>query len=92
MRQMLAALKCCHEHYIGHFDVKPETPCLHLRFTLGSSRTNAYKFINALWFRRLGFFVDRCFGPNAPLQLYSHGATEAKIMCPKQPLHSIARL
>ncbi|CAE7845913.1 Calcium-dependent protein kinase 3 [Symbiodinium microadriaticum] len=24
MRQMLAALKCCHEHYIGHFDVKPE--------------------------------------------------------------------
>ena len=25
MRQMLAALKCCHEHYMGHFDVKPET-------------------------------------------------------------------
>ncbi|CAE7434394.1 CPK3 [Symbiodinium natans] len=24
MRQMLAALKCCHEHYMGHFDVKPE--------------------------------------------------------------------
>jgi len=24
MRQMLAALKCCHDHYMGHFDVKPE--------------------------------------------------------------------
>eukprot|EP00913_Durusdinium_trenchii_P010021 g9405.t1 len=25
LRQMLAALKCCHDHYMGHFDVKPET-------------------------------------------------------------------
>ncbi|CAK9023983.1 Calcium-dependent protein kinase 32 [Durusdinium trenchii] len=24
LRQMLAALKCCHDHYMGHFDVKPE--------------------------------------------------------------------
>jgi len=24
LRQMLNALKCCHSHYMGHFDVKPE--------------------------------------------------------------------
>lgn len=24
LRQMLQALKCCHSHYMGHFDVKPE--------------------------------------------------------------------
>lgn len=40
LRQMLQALKCCHYHYMGHFDVKPENFMYQTKGAPGSSSGN----------------------------------------------------